>query len=158
MSPAAAFHLGCLRALADRGLLGRIRVLSGISGSALLGALYAYGPERFDDFDAEAVDLLRDGLQMAIARRLLFSRRLGQMLLSSLSLQPTALAGVVAHRLGWNPSPRIRHVNRTTAFADVLAALRFGDTTMQQVTRPVLGVVLTACDLATGSAVRFSSA
>src|SRR5690242_16215986 len=98
--------------------------------------MYAYGPERFDDFDAEAVELLRNGLQMAIARRLLFSRRLTQALLSSLSLPPTALAGAVAHRLGRNPSPRIRHVNRTTAFADVL----------------------TACDLATGSAVRFGSA
>lgn len=157
-SRAAAFHLGCLRALADRGLLGRIRVVSGISGGALLGALYAYGPERFDDFDAEVVELLRDGLQMAIARRLLFSRRLTQSLLSSLSLPPTALAGAVAHRLGRNPSPRIRHVNRTTAFADVLAALRFGDTTMQQITHPGLDVVLTACDLATGSAVRFGSA
>ena len=61
-------------------------MLSGISGGALLGALYAYGPDRFDDFDAEVVELLRDGLQMAIARRLLLSRRLGQALLSSLSL------------------------------------------------------------------------
>ena len=111
-------------------------MLSGISGGALLGALYAYGPERFGDFDAEAVELLRNGLQMAIARRLLFSRRLTQSLLSSLSLPPTALAGAVARRLGRNPSPRIRHVNRTTAFADVLAALRFGDTTMQQITHP----------------------
>ena len=133
-------------------------MLSGISGGALLGALYAYGPDRFDDFDAEVVELLRDGLQMAIARRLLLSRRLGQALLSSLSLPPAAVADVVAHRLGRNPSPRIRQVNRTTAFADVLAALRFGDMTMQQVTRAGLDVVLTACDLATGSAVRFGSA
>ena len=40
----------------------------------------------------------------------------------------------------------------------MLAALRFGDMTMQQVTRAGLDVVLTACDLATGSAVRFGSA
>src|SRR5207247_7137422 len=34
-SRAAAFHLGCLRALSGLGLLPRVRVLSGISGGAL---------------------------------------------------------------------------------------------------------------------------
>lgn len=157
-SRAAAFHLGCLRALSDRGLLARVRVLSGVSGGALLGALYAYGPEQFGDFDAEAVELLRNGLQLAIARRLLFSRRLGQALLANLSLPPAAVANAVARRRGRNPNPRIRHVNRTTAFADVLATQQFGETTMQQVTHTGLDVVLSACDLATGGAVRFGSA
>jgi NTE family protein len=129
-SRAAAFHLGCLRALSDRGLLPRVRVLSGISGGALLGALYAYGPNQFGDFDAEAMDLLRSGLQLAIARRLLLSRRLGQALLANLSLLPTAAVEVVTSQLGRTPTPRVRRVNRTTAFADVLAALRFGEMTM----------------------------
>jgi NTE family protein len=157
-SRAAAFHLGCLRALSDRGLLPRVRVLSGISGGAVLGALYAYGPTQFADFDTQAVDLLRGGLHLAIARRLVFSRRLGQALLANLSLPPAALAEVAARRLGRTPAPRVRRVNRTTAFADVLAAQRFGETTMQQVTHPGLDVVLSACDLATGGAVRFGSA
>lgn len=95
-SRAAAFHLGCLRALSDRGLLPRVRVLSGISGGALLGALYAYGPKQFAEFDAEATELLRGGLQLAIARRLLFSRRLGQALLANLSLPPAAVAEAAA--------------------------------------------------------------
>ncbi|WP_179199448.1 patatin-like phospholipase family protein, partial [Streptomyces viridochromogenes] len=37
-SRAAAFHLGCLRALHDRDLLDSIRVVSGISGGSLLAA------------------------------------------------------------------------------------------------------------------------
>jgi NTE family protein len=133
-------------------------VLSGISGGALLGALYAYGPKQFSDFDAEATELLRGGLQLAIARRLLFSRRLGQAMLANLSLPPAAVAEATVRRLGRTPNPRMRRVNRTTAFADVLAAQRFGDTTLQLVTHPGLDVVLTACDLATGGAVRFGSA
>src|SRR6266702_4765201 len=62
-SRAAAFHLGCLRALNDRGLLPRVRVISGVSGGALLAALYAYGPLSFDEFDAMSTELLRQGFQ-----------------------------------------------------------------------------------------------
>ncbi|MFG3008653.1 patatin-like phospholipase family protein [Streptomyces calvus] len=61
-SRAVAFHLGCLRALNDRDLLDRIRVVSGISGGSLLAALWAYGPSDFADFDARTTDLLRRGL------------------------------------------------------------------------------------------------
>src|SRR6266702_2524245 len=74
-SRAAAFHLGCLRALHDRGLLPRIRIVSGVSGGALLAALYAYGPATFEEFDAIATELLRQGLQWAIARQFLISPR-----------------------------------------------------------------------------------
>ncbi|WP_417181983.1 patatin-like phospholipase family protein [Streptomyces scabiei] len=68
-SRAAAFHLGCLRALHDRDLLDCIRVVSGISGGSLLAALWAYGPKEFTDFDASTTDLLRSGLQLDIARQ-----------------------------------------------------------------------------------------
>jgi NTE family protein len=154
---AAAFHLGCLRALADRGLLDRIRVLSGVSGGALLGAMYAYGPERFDDFDAAAAHMLRGGLQLAIARRLVLSRRLPQAILTDLSLPAAAAAGALTRHHGSATVPRLRQVNRTTAFADVLAARLFGDTTTPEVTHAGLDIVLTACDLRTGSAVRLGS-
>jgi hypothetical protein len=39
---ALAFHLGCLRALNDRGVLERVFVVSGVSGGSLAAALYAY--------------------------------------------------------------------------------------------------------------------
>src|SRR5258708_34805155 len=65
-SRAAAFHLGCLRALHDRGLLPRVRIVSGVSGGALLAALYAYGPANFEEFDAAATAVLRRGARRGI--------------------------------------------------------------------------------------------
>ncbi len=48
-------------------------------------------------------------------------------------------------------------MNRTTAFVDVLDEKVFGGRTMQQISHAGLDVVLTACDLGTGGAVRFGS-
>jgi predicted acylesterase/phospholipase RssA len=168
-SRAAAFHLGCLRALNDRGLLPRVRVISGVSGGALLAALYAYGPLSFDEFDAMATELLRRGFQWAIARRFLMSLRGVQAGLSIASL-PLSTAVAVARRLAeasgltHSTTASLRHnltwsrqVNRTTALDDVLDEQVFGARTMQQISHPGLDVVFTACDLGTGGAVRFGS-
>lgn len=168
-SRAAAFHLGCLRALHDRGLLPRVRIISGVSGGALLAALYAYGPASFEEFDAAATALLRRGLQRAIALRFLTSAHGLQSLLSFASLP---LSGLVAGKehLGDGPEQRtptehfrhhgparLRPVNRTTAFVDVLEHQLFGTKLLSQVSHPGLDVVLTACDLGSGGAVRFGS-
>jgi NTE family protein len=127
-SRAAAFHLGCLRALHDRDLLRRVRVVSGISGGSLLGALWAYGPVEFDEFDDEIVRLLNQGLQTAIARR---------------ALRPMSLA---------------RGTGRTEALASVLTDTVLGTKIMSDVTHREVDVVLTATDIRTGNAVRFGSA
>jgi len=168
-SRAAAFHLGCLRALHDRGLLPRVRVVSGVSGGALLAALYAYGPHDFAVFDAQAQQLLRTGLEWAVVQRLLTSPRGAQAILNVASL-PIVTAATFAQRaaaaVGMTPAVgaghgngpiQLRRVNRTTAFVDVLAERAFTDRMMAQVTHPDLDVVLTACDLGTGGAVRFGS-
>jgi NTE family protein len=165
---AAAFHLGCLRALDDRGLLPRVRIISGVSGGALLAALYAYGPVEFEAFDRSATGLLRRGLEREVVRRALLSRRAVQSALSLASL-PVAGALTLARRLA-SPGAsdataamahggpaRLRRVNRTTALADVLAERLFGERVMPEVTHAGLDVVLTACDLGTGGAVRFGS-
>jgi len=168
-SRAAAFHLGCLRALHDLGLLPRVQVISGVSGGALLAAFYAYGPVSFDEFDAMATEFLRQGFQWAIAHRFLTSWRGVQ---AGLSIASLPLGGVVAavRRLAVasgfthttapvmrQNSTGLRRVNRTTAFVDVLDEQVFGGRMMQQVSHSGLDVVLTACDLGTGGAVRFGS-
>ena len=61
-SRAIAFHLGCLRALNDMGVLEKIGVLSTISGGSVIGALYAYSPDlTFPEFDERVVNLLHRG-------------------------------------------------------------------------------------------------
>ncbi|KUO07184.1 patatin-like phospholipase family protein [Streptomyces sp. DSM 15324] len=151
-SRAAAFHLGCLRALNDRDLLDRIRVVSGISGGSLLAALWAYGPRDFADFDAHATGLLRSGLQLDIARQAFKP--------SAAARNLTAATWAGARHLFTRTTDIsvARPANRTDALAAVLTRKAFATATMADVTHPGLDVVLTATDLATTNAVRFGSA
>lgn len=148
-SRAAAFHLGCLRALHDRDLLRQVRVVSGISGGSLVAALWAYGPPQFEGFDETTVRLLRRGLQGATVRRLLRPRSM----VMNLS---AASAGLASRLLGTRRSAA-RRSNRTDALVSALSDLAFGARTMPEVTHEGLDVVLTATDLRTGNAVRFGS-
>ncbi|MFF1810790.1 patatin-like phospholipase family protein [Streptomyces sp. NPDC058251] len=150
-SRAAAFHLGCLRALHDRDLLDRVRVVSGISGGSLLAALWAYGPSGFTDFDARTTDLLRSGLQLDIARQAFKPAAVVR------NLTTAARAGTRQLFASHSDISVARPANRTDALATVLTRKAFGDTTMADVTHPGLDVVLTATDLATTNAVRFGS-
>ncbi len=50
---AMAFHLGCLRALHELGILGRVRILSTVSGGSVIGALYASSDDPFPVFEAQ---------------------------------------------------------------------------------------------------------
>lgn len=142
---ATSFGLGCLRALHDRGLLGNAVVMSGISGGSLLVALYAYGPPKFEDFDALVKQQLRKGLQLEILAR---------------ALRPAALVrnlGQTAKSMLLPRSSVQRKSNRTDALRDALARRVFGDRTMGDVTHPGLTTVITATDLRTSNAVRFGS-
>ncbi|WP_415940108.1 patatin-like phospholipase family protein [Streptomyces sp. 039-1] len=150
-SRAAAFHLGCLRALNDRDLLDRIQVVSGISGGSLLAALWAYGPKDFSDFDTRTTDLLRSGLQLDIARQAFKPSAAAR------NLTAAARAGT-RHLFTHTAQVTVaRPANRTDALAAVLAHKAFGTTTLADVTHPGLDIVLTATDLATTNAVRFGS-
>jgi predicted acylesterase/phospholipase RssA len=156
---AAAFHLGCLRALHDRDLLDRVQVVSGVSGGALLAALWAYGPAEFGAFDEQVVGLLRRGLQSELVCRALRPVSLTRGLASTAW---TLAAGTGRALLPWQTIttgrlPRLRRPIRTDALAATLAARVFGDRRLDSVSQPGLEVVLTACDLRTSNAVRFGS-
>ena len=154
-SRAVAFHLGCLRALRDRGVLDRVRVVSGVSGGALMTGLWAYGPDHFEEFDRAACELLHLGLERRILRRALFSRRMPQALASSLLGASTAAAARIGRRSGGAPLPRWR--SRTDALADVLANTFDGAAMGTDRHASGLDVVINACDLRTGHAFRFGS-
>jgi predicted acylesterase/phospholipase RssA len=157
---AAAFHLGCLRALQDRDLLGRVQVVSGVSGGALLAALWAYGPAEFGAFDEQVVGLLRRGLQGELVRRVLRPLPLVRDLASTawtLS-SDTGRKLPPGRAIATSRLPRLRGPTRTDALADILAVRVFADRHLDAVTQPGLQVVLTACDLRSSNAVRFGSA
>jgi len=138
---AVAFGLGALRALHDRDLLSSVRVVSGISGGAILSALWAYGPENFEEFDLSTRRLLRSGLQLELTRRAFTP-----------SSTVRSLASVVRSVTAGNP----RAFSRTEALVAALAA-RGLDVPLSNVTHPDLAVVMSATDLSNGNAVRFGS-
>lgn len=129
---ATAFGLGSLRALHDCGLLSQVSVVSGISGGSLLAAMWAYGPRDFAEFDATVVEVMRGGLQMEIAKRLVVPAK---------------------HDTGSRSFAR----GRTEALVRAFASRPFGSKTMDQVTHPQLATVVSATDLTTTNAVRFGS-
>ncbi|KXX55069.1 patatin-like phospholipase family protein [Rhodococcus sp. LB1] len=139
---ATAFGLGCLRALHDRDFLRHVRVVSGISGGSLLAAMWAYGPESFDEFDDTVTSLLRSGLQLELVRR---------------AAGPGAImrsAGSTSHSL---VRRKPRSFNRTNGLISALDARGFGSKPLDSVTHPDLATVITATDLNTMTTMRFGS-
>lgn len=144
-SRAAAFHLGALRALHHLEVLPQVDVISGVSGGALMAAMWAYYPGTFEEFDHDACDLLRRGLHRDIARHALRPAPVARSLLT---------VAATLTRPGRHAA--LRTTTRTDAFAAALRERLFGETTLEQTTTAT-EVVLTATDLITGGAVRFGS-
>ena len=174
-SRAIAFHLGCLRALHDRGLLDRVSILSAVSGGSVIGALWAYDDATFEDFETRVLHMLRKGLIWGIARQTLASpetlRIAAAIMLSGV---PAMIGGLVNAAVwimglaglrssGTSTMARIcsapvrRFASRTTAFERFLCHRFFFDRTMDLVARRDLTVVFNATELRTGTAFRFGS-
>lgn len=175
-SRAIAFHLGCLRALHDRGALDRIRVISAVSGGSVVAAMYAYGQGSFAEFDRSVVALLRRGIQADIARKLanpVVSARIA----GTIALAGTAAAAADIARLALSRTsstlglrnrgllraikdlqpPLRRWSSATTAFETVLRERIIGSISISGRRRDNVDVVLNACELRSGSAFRFGS-
>lgn len=146
-----AFHLGCLRALHDRGVLDEISILSTISGGSIIGGLYAYRPDlSFEEFDKLIQKVLKAGFVRAIVLRLIHPRLLFPCLASN-------IFGNIANLLKLSNTPAVRAVSRTDAFEWALRDIIFNDTKLNSPTRGGLEIVIGACELTTGTAFRFGS-
>lgn len=150
-SRAVAFHLGCLRALDDCGLLGRVGVMSTISGGSVIGALYAYSKSSsFAEFDATVTALLRRGLHSRLLCRSLHPTRIAYGVANAASV----FCGAVSARVG-GPMFRRPCPTRTDTLRDVLEQDLFPGLTMSSPRRRGLRMVIGACDLGLGTAFRF---
>lgn len=169
-SRALAFHLGCLRALDDRRILDRVRVVSGVSGGSLAAALWAYSDLDFADFDERVRRILTEGLQLRLVRRAFLSPRalktaaaVATAGIADLGARALAFADGVGARLPKLDRerrlilpPLRRYSSATEAMIDVFEELLDGRG-LKDARRDDVEVVLNACELRTGSAFRFGS-
>lgn len=151
-SRAIAFHVGCLRALHDRGVLQNVSVISAVSGGSVIAGVYAYGNAPFDKFDDNIVQLLRRGLQRKALLHLFSPHLLARVVFTNLVSRPIAAVSKVL-----NTEPPLRRwASRTDALEESLSGL-YGELHLPQVARPNLDIVFNACELRTGTAFRFGN-
>jgi NTE family protein len=175
-SRAIAFHLGCLRALHDLGLLNRVQVISAVSGGAVITGAYAYSDGEFAAFEKRIENLLRRGLARGIARRTFFSantpRALATVVVAGgaavgtwllrrvLSLGDRLVGRRVPGRIHWVDRlqpPLRRWFTRTHALESTLRDYLFQQKKLGDARRSSIDVVFNACELRTGTAFRFGS-
>lgn len=173
---AMAFHLGCMRALHDRRILDKVKVISTVSGGSVIGAYWAYRDENFEDFDRHIVSMLRRGLQRDIVREAIFSRETPKILATlvvtgTLSILLVAASFLLSRARRWGGLPSggaegfLARLSRrlpiwgslTTAFEVALQRRLFGKRAVTDVQRPDLTAIINASDLRTGTAFRFGS-
>jgi len=153
-SRAMAYHLGCLRALDDLGILERVKVLSTISGGSVIGAYYAYTPQKpFAEFESDIRQFLAQGFHRSITLELCQP----QNLISCGTNWLATKADAVIARIRGSSSTMRRFPSRTDIFHQVLQRDLFASLRMSDARRNNLDVVIGACELRTGTAFRFGS-
>ncbi len=169
-----AFHLGCLRALHDLGILARVRVLSTVSGGSVIGGLYAANDEPFRAFEARVRSALARGLVGPTIRTALLTPEGIKAVLCFLLLAPANLAFVALTWLlwfvwlllpvRWQPRwqmdnwhlPFRRFASRTTILRSAMDTELFQGKCLRDLpaARPLL--IVNAAELRTGSAFYFT--
>ncbi|SEP17873.1 patatin-like phospholipase family protein [Aquisalimonas asiatica] len=173
-SRAIAFHLGCLRALHDLGIMGHVKVLSTVSGGSVIGAMYATHQGSFPEFEAKVRRLLARGLTRAVLRKALTTTEGVRALYCWLILAVTGTFSIAVYGITWSvsllaPPDRRRHwrvaglsspvrrfASRTTILRRVLEEDVFEEQGLADLPAGGPLLIVNAADLRTGSAFYFS--
>jgi NTE family protein len=167
-SRAIAFHLGCLRALHERGLLNEVTTISSVSGGSVLAALYCATPGHFDAFEDKARRVLAEGL-VRRSIRIAFTtdegmKALGQWLLIGTDRAAAAIfrglwrltGNRPSNAKGWLRKSRLkRRFSRTTILRAALDEM-FGGATLADLRQDRPRLIIVACELQTKSAFYFT--
>ena len=174
-SRAIAFHLGCLRALHELGVLEKVKVLSTVSGGSVIGALYALSNEPFPEFEKRVRAVLTRGLAWPTVRTAFLTAE-GPKALSCwalvgavniLFLAVSGLARLLSRfvppesRKGWRIEdwhpPVRRFASRTTILRRAVDDELFKGARMKDLGSGKPLLIINAADLRTGSAFYFTA-
>lgn len=174
-SRAIAFHLGCLRALHDRGILDQVKILSTVSGGSVIGALYVLTDEPFPVFENRVRTVLKRGLVWPTLRTAFLTTEgpkalMCWALVGSQTLLSLVLSGIVRllslvapaetrerWRLnGWHPPIR-QFASRTTIFRRGMDDELFKGAGLDDIKANKPQLIINAAELRTGSAFYFSA-
>ena len=174
-SRAIAFHLGCLRALHELGVLNRVKVLSTVSGGSVIGALYALSNEPFPEFEKQIRSVLTSGLKWPTIRTAFLTAEGPKavfcwVLVGAINFGFYAVSSLMRclpwfvppkrrkrWRIeGWNPPVR-RFASRTTIFRRAVDDELFKGARINDLKSGKPLLIINASDLRTGSAFYFSA-
>lgn len=172
-SRAIAFHLGCLRALRERGLLDRVKTISTVSGGSVIGAAYCLAGDDFDTFEEQITRFLRNGLFKPTLKTAFSLTGLVWLISELLILSLYIFWKFV--RLGlrtvrwilrfcgiyvWVGRPfrflLRRQLTRTSLIERTLDQLLYQGATLSKLPKGIPNLIVNATELTTGSAFRFS--
>lgn len=167
---AIAFHVGCLRALHQCGLLSRVSVISSVSGGSVLAGLYCCRDESFDSFESRVRKLLEEGLMGRIWRSAFSMLGIKVLLSAALRLLVGFLVSLLRVLAALIPiaglRSAIREINseqlsrphtRTDFFERALRdELLFGERRLADLSTQRPRLVINAADLRTQTAFRFT--
>lgn len=173
-SRAIAFHLGCLRALHELGVLEHVQVLSTVSGGSVIGALYAANQDPFPEFEARVRTVLSRGFVRPAIRKAVTTTEGIRALYCWLILTPVNAFFLALSSLTWivsflAPPDRRRRwrfdrtrgllrrfASRTTMLQRVFDDEVFDGMRFRDLPPRALLLIVNAADLRTGSAFYFS--
>ena len=153
-SRAIAFHLGCLRALHDLGILQHVRVLSTVSGGSVIGAMYMGTNASFPDFEARVRSLLARGLIRACLKTAFLTIEGIKALFCFFGIGLASLAFLFLRRR--TPLPLIRFASRTTILRRALDDEWFKGQRVSDLKDRLPFLIINATELRSGSAFYFT--
>lgn len=148
-SRAMAFHLGCLRALHKHGILNKVSLISTVSGGSVIGAMYAYSNDSFEEFSARVTQQLESRFQQEgddniFSKSKMFFSLLIVALFSPKKLEK--LAEIIEDRF-----------YRAEELAAIFDEKLYQGKKLSAETRNGLEITINACELSTNTMFRFSN-
>lgn len=164
---AMAFHLGCLRALHDLGILQRVSTITAVSGGSVLAGLYCSHPGDFESFEAKVREVLRQGFVMPAFKRVVTSADGVKAMAYATALLFERSVAFISRLILWlcgkskpgehwpNSAPFLRKASRTTILRNVFSKT-FNGCLLKDLRKDRPTLIVIACELRAKAAFYFT--